>query len=133
MPREEQLEKDYKGSSAEVAGFGIFDMKRKLASDILLTLTVPIIDTNKCAITYQRVVDISETQICAGGTIGEDSCNGDSGGPLMSVEAVRGNPPAYYIIGVVSFGSTICGSTPQPGIYTRISYYIDWILNSIQP
>lgn len=133
MPRNRQLITDYEGSRAEVAGFGIFDMKRKLGSDILLTLSVPIINNEQCAATYNNIADIGNTQICAGGKVGEDSCNGDSGGPLMNIESVDGKPPAYYILGVVSFGATICGSTPQPGIYTKISSYIEWILDSIQP
>uniref|UniRef100_A0AAG5DNZ6 Peptidase S1 domain-containing protein n=1 Tax=Anopheles atroparvus TaxID=41427 RepID=A0AAG5DNZ6_ANOAO len=49
-----------------------------------------------------------------------DTCQGDSGGPLiMSVRE------KFYLVGVVAFGATCGGSTP--GVYTRVSHYIDWI------
>jgi Trypsin len=42
----------------------------------------------------------------------------DSGGPLVLNDR---------LIGVVSFGSTICASG-QPDVYTRISSFYDWIV-----
>lgn len=32
-----------------------------------------------------------------------------------------------HIIGVTSFGSTVCGGENAPAVYTRVSAYIDWI------
>jgi secreted trypsin-like serine protease len=49
---------------------------------------------------------------------------GDSGGPLQITKP--DNQCIYYIIGVTSFG-TGCGDKKFPGIYTRVSSYIDWI------
>ena len=45
--------------------------------------------------------------------IGKDSCNGDSGGPLITNEA-RGYP--WFQVGIVSFGTAQCGKG-VPGIY----------------
>lgn len=56
---------------------------------------------------------------------------GDSGGPLMS-EGVPG-ADRTTLIGIVSFGPRSCGVSSFPGVYTRVSVYIDWILDKIQP
>lgn len=46
---------------------------------------------------------------------------GDSGGPL-----VFRNGNVWTLIGIVSFGSTDC-NIRIPAIYTRVSYYRNWI------
>lgn len=57
-----------------------------------------------------------------------DSCAGDSGGPLMQV--LQGDyGPRYYLSGIVSIGDPICGA--GPAIYTRISSYLHFILESM--
>ena len=49
---------------------------------------------------------------------------GDSGGPLHC-EVSRGE---YVVCGVTSAGTSICGADQnKPGIYTRVSKYIEWI------
>lgn len=72
-------------------------------------------------------------QMCVGGIIGEDSCGGDSGGPLMKVLSDERPPPKYYLIGIVSFGAKACGASRTPAIYSRIAAYTTWILDNIQP
>lgn len=48
---------------------------------------------------------------------------GDSGGPLMyQLENSR-----WITIGVVSWGIG-CGNKNSPGIYTKVSNYIPWII-----
>lgn len=48
---------------------------------------------------------------------------GDSGGPL---QVRTTDVTAYSIVGVTSFGPSICGGS-TPGIYTRVDKYVDWI------
>lgn len=56
-----------------------------------------------------------------------DSCKSDSGGLLQTIETFK--RPAR-VVGVVSFG--LCGSG-LPGIYTRVTHYIDWIGSHVWP
>lgn len=49
----------------------------------------------------------------------------DSGSPLMWSD---GNQ--YYLIGVVSYGYK-CGIADHPGVYTRVTYFVDWIVEKI--
>ena len=61
--------------------------------------------------------------ICAGGVENEDSCNGDSGGPLMiDIDGTLKHA------GIVSFGVVeACGTAGIYGGYTRVASYLDWI------
>lgn len=74
---------------------------------------------------------VPETQFCAGGKNSDkDTCQGDSGGPLQIY-----HPQVhcmYSVIGVTSFGKT-CGIQGIPGVYTRVSKYIDWIEKTVWP
>lgn len=53
------------------------------------------------------------------------SPQGDSGGPSI-VESPAGSGK-WLQVGVVSFGSGTCTEATLPGVYTRVSYYRDWI------
>lgn len=62
------------------------------------------------------------SQICAGELSGgEDSCAGDSGGPLLL--SSRGQDT---LIGVVSYGFS-CAQPGNLGVYTSVPSYLSWI------
>ena len=63
---------------------------------------------------------VDDLMFCAGGN-SQDSCQGDSGGP--AVVAVNG---VTHLAGVVSWGEG-CAEPDYPGVYTRVSNYVDWI------
>ncbi|XP_052862062.1 CLIP domain-containing serine protease C9-like [Anopheles cruzii] len=69
---------------------------------------------------------VTDEMYCAIGEQGNntsdfvDSCQGDSGGPLQM--EYQGN---VFLVGIVSTGHG-CGSS-LPALYTRVSYYFDWI------
>ena len=72
--------------------------------------------------------ELQETQFCAEGlSFGKDSCNGDSGGPLMSLNSDY----QWVANGVVSSGTYSCDSV-IPGVYTRVSKYVGWIKSVIK-
>ncbi|XP_011874753.1 PREDICTED: uncharacterized protein LOC105565840 [Vollenhovia emeryi] len=97
------LRKNYLGETAEVAGWGIYDINDPKPSIILQTVKLPVVEMDRCVIAFKSYADVSgKQQMCVGGIPGEDSCGGDSGGPLMKVESLDG-PPKYYLIGIVSF------------------------------
>ena len=60
---------------------------------------------------------------------GKDSCQGDSGGPLIVREGEEGK---MYLRGITSFGTNQCGFG-YPGVYTDISYYVNWIKENLKP
>lgn len=70
-----------------------------------------------------------QSMICAGDLDEQrDSAEGDSGGPLF----VRLNG-TDFIIGIVSFGLLYEGNpkVTQPGYYTRVSSFVNWIEETV--
>ncbi|KAG7204081.1 hypothetical protein KM043_001932 [Ampulex compressa] len=130
MVKGELLTKNFVGEMAEVAGWGIYDINDPKPSTILQTLKVPIVATEQCAKAFKSYTDVGERQLCVGGVVGEDSCGGDSGGPLMKVECPD-DSWRYYFIGVVSFGTKHCGESATPAVYSKVSSYISWILDNM--
>ncbi|KAG8307794.1 hypothetical protein J6590_013491 [Homalodisca vitripennis] len=125
------LKQSFESSVMEVAGWGITDIATGKASTVLLTLNVPIKTQFICELAYSGRSEIIDRQMCAGGVVGQDSCSGDSGGPLMAPFSMDA-PPRYFIIGIVSFGPKKCANTNTPGVYTKVSEYMTWILDNIK-
>uniref|UniRef100_A0A1B6MA77 Peptidase S1 domain-containing protein n=1 Tax=Graphocephala atropunctata TaxID=36148 RepID=A0A1B6MA77_9HEMI len=121
----------YGGKMMEVAGWGIADIFLRKGSDILQTLRVPTYPYEQCVEKYRGRATITRKQLCAGGVIGKDSCGGDSGGPLMGAFSLN-SPPRYFIVGVVSYGPQVCANSDSPGVYTKVSEYMMWILDNIR-
>ena len=114
------------GTELTVIGFGDTDPKEAIdkVSDTLLETTVNYVDQNRC-VDWMEAGDILPDMICAYDK-GEDSCSGDSGGPLF----LKGNDVSDdSLVGLVSWGYTCGGSTP--GVYTRISYFYDWVVETM--
>ena len=68
---------------------------------------------------------ITSNMVCAGFIEGGiDTCQGDSGGPLV---VPRSSSDATAIVyGVVSWGGG-CAQPYAPGVYSRVTKYLDWI------
>ncbi|CAK1550568.1 unnamed protein product [Leptosia nina] len=127
LPVEENLRKQkYTGWDMTVAGWG--KTETKSMSDVKLKVSLPIIDPKECKTVYSAVTRlITNNQMCAGGSEGQDSCRGDSGGPLMAEVSKN-----WFVFGVVSYGPSPCGSQGWPGVYTRVTAYIYWILANME-
>ncbi|XP_055378916.1 venom protease [Condylostylus longicornis] len=119
------LEENWEGWNAVVIGWGTqyFGGPR---SNILMEVSIPIWEQQKCKDTYEVSYRIGENVICAGDVEqGKDSCQGDSGGPLLVQLPNR----RWIVVGLVSWGYQ-CGDKNYPGIYTLVNKYISWILDN---
>uniref|UniRef100_A0A6P4F246 LOW QUALITY PROTEIN: trypsin-1 n=1 Tax=Drosophila rhopaloa TaxID=1041015 RepID=A0A6P4F246_DRORH len=105
---------------AIVAGWGL-SQEGGSTSSVLQEVVVPIITNAQCRATSYRSM-IVDTMMCAGyvQTGGRDACQGDSGGPLIVRDRI------FRLAGVVSFGYG-CAKPDAPGVYTRVSRYLEWI------
>ncbi|CAB4054146.1 PRSS1_2_3 [Lepeophtheirus salmonis] len=83
----------------------------------LFKAELTLLDSKKC---HQLFGIISmKTMICANGVDEmKGSCHGDSGGPLVCEGGVQ--------CGLVSWGIR-CGAPEYPGVYVKLSHFIDWI------
>ncbi|XP_056634735.1 phenoloxidase-activating factor 3-like [Diorhabda sublineata] len=117
-----------------ITGWGITNVLTGESSSILQKVNLPVVELDQCKNVYknQSNVHLTFKQVCAGGKNNKDSCQGDSGGPLHQAAFVDGLPK-YIQQGVVSFGPRECGLEGYPGVYTRVAYYMDWILDTIRP
>lgn len=87
------------------------------------SISLPLFSHDKCVQAYPHDI-IPKHVICAGGILGEDTCRGDSGGPLIWMKE---SPNREEIWGVTSIGATVCGREGKPGIYTSVVDYLSWI------
>ncbi|KAJ8705375.1 hypothetical protein PYW07_011202 [Mythimna separata] len=122
-------------SSAEGAGWGRLGHRQALA-DTLQVVNLQAFNASECAGIYQPHRHLEhgydhEKQMCYGHhTIVIDTCEGDSGGPLLyNKDRIR---CLFSVVGVTSYGKD-CGILGSAGMYTRVSYYVPWIENVVWP
>ena len=76
---------------------------------------------------YYRLPYVIKNQELSSTWSGEP-CQGDSGGPLT----VSQQPHAHHVlVGITSYGLE-CGKKGQYGIYSKISFYRDWIQSNMK-
>nr|XP_036678102.1 transmembrane protease serine 9-like [Drosophila suzukii] len=108
-------------------GWGKANISGDLSNQLLKT-QVPLHQNGRCKDAYGSFVNIHGGHLCAGKLNGEGgTCVGDSGGPLQC-RLSRDGP--WILVGVTSFGSG-CALEGFPDVYTRTSYYMKWIEDTI--
>ncbi|KUF95533.1 P-type ATPase (P-ATPase) Superfamily [Phytophthora nicotianae] len=104
------------GTMGTVLGWGKTQTSGESTSPTLQQITLPVISNAECGKFKKYVGRVTEGMLCAGTGNNKDTCNGDSGGPLLVDDDI--------LIGCVSWGSK-CGQ--QAGIFTRLTYVMDYI------
>jgi hypothetical protein len=116
---------DLTGATTTVTGWGNRDPNGQDFPARLHEVEVLVIANSDCDDAYSNLTD---NMLCAGVPGGgKDSCQGDSGGPL-----VYNNTGEWQQVGVVSFGVG-CAEADFPGVYARVSRYLDWINEHMNP
>uniref|UniRef100_A0AAG5DRF8 Peptidase S1 domain-containing protein n=1 Tax=Anopheles atroparvus TaxID=41427 RepID=A0AAG5DRF8_ANOAO len=123
-------DENFIGRTAFVTGWGRLYEDGPLPS-VLQEVTVPVIENKICETMYRSagyIEHIPHIFICAGWKKGGyDSCEGDSGGPMV----IQRTDKRFLLAGVISWGIG-CAEPNQPGVYTRISEFRDWINQILQ-
>ncbi|XP_046475076.2 proclotting enzyme [Neodiprion pinetum] len=113
----------FAGARPTVVGWGTTYYGGK-ESTVQRQAVLPVWRNEDCNAAYFQ--PITSNFLCAGFSQGgKDACQGDSGGPLMLRTEGR-----WMQVGIVSFGNK-CGEPGYPGVYTRVTEYIDWIKENI--
>jgi hypothetical protein len=90
-------------------------------SAVLMKVDLRVMDTGRCQqLPGYGPQKIHGRVICAAHPA-QSTCQGDSGG---AITLTNGAPT---VVGVVSWGKKRCAGDGQPGAYTRVESYLDWI------
>ncbi|XP_067826816.1 transmembrane protease serine 5-like [Heptranchias perlo] len=110
-----------------ISGWGHARVDAYEVENKLKEASVPLISTERCNSSCMYNGAISPRMLCAGYKEGKvDACQGDSGGPLVC-EGVQ----AWHLTGVVSWGIG-CAEANHPGVYTKVSAFLEWIYSIIE-
>lgn len=114
-----------------IAGWGATNPSSSAVAPALNAAKVPIAPDAACASTTAPGMGgnfVPTSMVCAGvpgnGTTaggGVDTCNGDSGGPLI----VGNGAGSWRLVGLTSWGYACAG--PNYGVYTRVGAFVSWI------
>lgn len=96
------------GSDITVVGWGVHDVITGELPFDLLQVQKPIFDQDECDAIWGGITD---SMFCTTVEEGRDSCNGDSGSAIIR-DGIQ--------VGIVSFGSQVCGDGSAPAVYVRI-------------
>ena len=72
----------------------------------------------------------SDGVICAGGKKNRDGCKGDSGSALMVTDKMHRRVVQVGVMSGAPYQGD-CGSEHVPSYYTKVTYYLKWILDNI--
>ena len=115
------------GTRATALGWGVtaplsaqcldFDIGCPGLSDVLREVELPLrpAPSSSCGGVDPRA------EFCAGGEAGRDTCNSDSGGPLVVQDG-----GVWYQIGITSSGNQSCDGS-RGGTYARVATFHEWI------
>nr|CAH0101499.1 unnamed protein product [Daphnia galeata] len=119
LPSNSQRTESFIGQVPTIVGWGTTYYGGR-ESTVLREVQLPVWRNDDCDRAYLQ--PITDVFICAGyADGGKDACQGDSGGPLMLQ-----NEGTWTQVGIVSFGNK-CAEPGFPGVYTRITHFLDWI------
>ncbi|RWS10377.1 hypothetical protein B4U79_01719 [Dinothrombium tinctorium] len=99
-------------------GWGQLEPNSSEMAQKLQEIFLPEVPIEVCSKIWN--LNLGESRICVGEEM-KNVCKGDDGGPLMYDIDSR-----WYQIGITSFSGPKCGDK-YPGVFTRVSFYIDWI------
>ncbi|KPJ17492.1 Vitellin-degrading protease [Papilio machaon] len=117
-------------TTAEVLllGWGVKKLSQRIAFEpvFLQQKLLPVYPNIFCKEVYGDKF-VSSTMFCAGTmTTGEGACSHDAGGPAVM---------SGKLVGIISYGPSICGFPNAPTVFTLVGAYADWIetINETMP
>ncbi|XP_075145431.1 chymotrypsin-2-like [Haematobia irritans] len=109
------------GAPGILAGWGVNSTFGSLQNH-LQSVNLKIYSDEECQLRHKNAT--TADHLCGGvDEGGKGQCSGDSGGPLVYNGSVQ--------LGIVSWSIKPCTVAPFPGVYTKVSHYVDWIYKHI--
>jgi len=113
----------YTGEKVIVAGWGLLEDGGK-QPDKLRKVELEAISMQSCRNEFKYDKSWITSRMMCTFEENKDACQGDSGGPLIWRNDDRDR---FELVGVVSWGIG-CASKHHPGVFTKLSYFLSWIL-----
>ncbi|KAG6445789.1 collagenase [Manduca sexta] len=122
LPSGSQLNNNFVGTWAQVAGFGkISDSAAISSNQVLSHVTLQVITNSECHNVFRDV--LVDSNLCTNPAAnGGNVCGSDSGGPLSTNLGGQ-----RVLIGIVSFGSSRGCQARLPVGYARVTSFVPWI------
>jgi len=113
------------GKNCSISGWGSIQYGKSTPSLQLRSAHIPIMSEEICKQANNYGNSIQNGMFCAGIPDNMiDACDGDSGGPFSCQE--NGENGYHALYGIISWGHR-CGDRHKPGVYTKVSEYLQWI------
>jgi len=90
-------------------------------SAVLMRVDLQVMDTKRCAVLPGYGPQKIHGGVICAANAGHSTCAGDSGGAITPTNG------APAVVGIVSWGKGRCTGDGQPGVFTRVANYRDWI------
>lgn len=121
-----------------ITGWGQTENSRNI-SDVLMQGFVPYLPNDQCEAQFAALrkkhnyirIKIIDGHLCAGGFNNTDHCRGDSGGPIIYPAETSSDIYRMFQHGIISAGIGCSSHDVYPGLYTRVSKYMTWILDNL--
>nr|XP_004669074.2 tissue-type plasminogen activator [Jaculus jaculus] len=119
-------------TECQLSGYGKHEAASPFFSERLKEAHVRLYPSSRCTSQHLSNKTVTNNMLCAGDTRSggdqdlHDACQGDSGGPLVCERNGR-----MILVGIISWGLG-CGQKDVPGIYTKVTNYLDWIQDNVQ-
>jgi len=116
------------GKTCVAAGWGRINPNGHDTAEALQQVVAPAQSASTCSNSW-RSAYIENQMVCAGSLQGDSgTCQGDSGGMLACDDN-----GSWKLYGTTSFGvAGTCLEEGKPGIFARVSSYIDWVNQNVQ-
>uniref|UniRef100_A0A2K6F0P8 Tissue-type plasminogen activator n=1 Tax=Propithecus coquereli TaxID=379532 RepID=A0A2K6F0P8_PROCO len=121
-------------TECELSGYGKHEASSLSYSERLKEAHVRLYPSSRCTSQHLFNRTVTSNMLCAGDTRSggnqdnlHDACQGDSGGPLVCLKDNR-----MTLVGIISWGLG-CGQKDVPGVYTKVTSYLDWIRDNMRP
>lgn len=120
----------FDGERCLMSGWGKDNFGRKgKYQPILKKIELPVVTRRQCQNSLRktklgRFFRLHYSFLCAGGEMGQDSCKGDGGSPLVC--GIMNAKNRFYQAGIVAWGIG-CKAAATPAAYVNVALFRHWI------
>lgn len=111
-------------AGTEVTGSGwgkTLPVEGNAPNAVLLKVDLKLMDQAQCTNLPGYGAEKIQGKVFCAANPQRSTCQGDSGGPIILTNG------APVLVGIISWGKKRCTGDGQPGVYTRVESFLDWI------